>query len=195
MTSRARSTTGTETASRKWFVLTKEHLVELEGKTGHERRRLPIPAQASDCLVFANLSGGQRSTDFLVKTRYSQIWAFDSDGQPLWTVREPDGYRTAHQPRPIDLDADGRHEVDRRLLGPQRRRNTAIDIPSQAVDQARGHLDTCRLFCLGIKAPRYTPRVDLLRGEQHRDGGWHRSPSLGGRGASFRVDSDGRDRA
>ena len=86
-------------------------LVELDGATGQERRRLPIPRDASDCLTFANLSGGPRATDFLVKTRYTQIWAFRRDGRQLWTVAQPGGYRTAHQAVPIDLDGDGRDEI------------------------------------------------------------------------------------
>ena len=48
-------------------------LAELDGATGKEKRRLPLPKDATDCLVFANLSGKSRATDVLVKTRYSQI--------------------------------------------------------------------------------------------------------------------------
>ena len=86
-------------------------VVEIDGKTGQEKRRLAIPANASDCLVFCNLCGGQRPTDVLVKTRYTQIWAFDREGKQLWTVDMPGGQRTAHQPRPIDIDGDGRDEI------------------------------------------------------------------------------------
>jgi hypothetical protein len=86
-------------------------LVELEGATGKEKRRLPIPKDATDCLVFANLSGQARATDVLVKTRYTQIWAFNREGKELWTVKNPGGYPTAHQPVPVDLDGDGRQEV------------------------------------------------------------------------------------
>jgi len=50
-------------------------------------------------------------SDLLVKTRYGQIWAYTLDGKPLWTAQSPGGYRTSHQPRPVDLDADGRDEI------------------------------------------------------------------------------------
>ncbi len=92
-------------------VATKDRPVELDGATGKERRRLPVPPDATDCLVFANLSGRQHATDVLVKDRYEQIWALDYSGKLLWTVRRPGGFTTAHQPIPVDIDADGRDEI------------------------------------------------------------------------------------
>lgn len=67
-------------------LCTKGFLVELDGSTGRERRRIRIADDATDCLVFCNLSGGRRASDVLVKTRYHQIWAYDSEGNLLWTV-------------------------------------------------------------------------------------------------------------
>jgi len=98
-------------------ICTKGYLVELDGVTGKERRRLPIPDEATDCLVFCNLSGNDRPTDVLVKNRYHEIWAYSREGDLLWTVRNPGGYRTAHQPRPMDLDGDGRRWRGRVVSG------------------------------------------------------------------------------
>ena len=86
-------------------------LVVLNGKTGEAIRSFPIPEHASDCVVFADLSGKGWPSDILVKTRYRQIWAYSADGRLLWTVAMPGGYRTAHQPYPVDLDGDGRDEI------------------------------------------------------------------------------------
>ncbi len=86
-------------------------VVVLDGAKGNELRQFEIPPNASDCITFCNLSGGKRASDMLVKTRYGQIWAYDVDGKLLWTVQKPGGYRTAHQPFPIDLDDDGRDEI------------------------------------------------------------------------------------
>lgn len=86
-------------------------LVVLEGKTGKPVRSFSILEHASDCAVFADLSGKGWPSEILVKTRYSQIWAYTSDGKLLWTVNMPGGYRTAHQPLPVDLDGDGRDEI------------------------------------------------------------------------------------
>jgi hypothetical protein len=129
-------------------LLTDGFLVQLEGSTGRELRRFPIPAQAADCLLFANLSRNERATDVLVKNRYWQIWALDSDGNQLWTVREPGGYRTAHQPRPIDLDDDGIDEIMAGYAMLNADGSVRWTYQSQAVEQARGHLDACRVFNL-----------------------------------------------
>jgi len=127
----------------------RDALVELDGATGRERRRLPLPKDATDCLVFANLSGGPRPTDFLVKTRYTQIWAFDRHGRQLWTVEKPGGFLTAHQPVPVDLDGDGRDEVmaGYALLNP----NGSIRwrFKSRQADQGRGHCDCFRPVRVG----------------------------------------------
>ncbi|HOF88901.1 MAG TPA: hypothetical protein PLZ36_12495, partial [Armatimonadota bacterium] len=85
--------------------------MELDGATGIEKRRMPLPYGASDCLVFCNLSGGPRATDVLVKNRYSTVWAFDREWRLLWERHLPGGHKTAHQPLPVDLDGDGRQAV------------------------------------------------------------------------------------
>jgi hypothetical protein len=131
---------------RKEVVLCPEgFLVELDGASGREKRRLPLPKDATDCLVFANLSGRARATDVLVKTRYSQIWALNHEGRQLWTVQNPGGYRTAHQPVPVDLDGDGRDEVMVGYAMLNFDGSTRWVFKSQKVDQARGHCDCFRV--------------------------------------------------
>jgi len=130
-------------------LCTKGFLIELDGATGRELRRIPISEQATDCLVFCNLSGGSRPTDVLVKDRYHQIWAYNRQGELLWTVKDPGGFRTAHQPRPIDIDGDGRDEIiaGYALLNPDG--SVRWVFRSKKVDQARGHLDCARIFRRG----------------------------------------------
>ena len=130
-------------------LCTKGALVELDGATGEERRRFPLPKDATDCLVFANLSGGPRATDVLVKTRYSQIWAYNHEGKLLWTVRNPGGYRTAHQPRPIDLDGDGRDEVMAGYAMLNADGTVRWVYQSQKVNLRAGHLDCVRVLRRG----------------------------------------------
>jgi hypothetical protein len=86
-------------------------LIVLDGVSGEPIGGFAIERHASDCVVFADLSGKGWPSDILVKTRYGQIWAYAADGRLLWTVKEPGGYRTAHQPLPLDLDGDGRDEI------------------------------------------------------------------------------------
>lgn len=130
-------------------VATKDAVVELDGATGKEKHRFPIPRDSSDCIVFANLSGGERASEVLVKTRYGQIWAFSRDGQLLWTIEEPAGYGTAHQPRPMDIDGDGRDEImaGYAMLNP----DGAImwDLEGSGLPLTPGHLDCARVFHAG----------------------------------------------
>jgi len=130
-------------------LCTKGALVELDGVTGKERRRFPLPKDATDCLTFANLSGGPRATDVLVKTRYSQIWAYSREGKLLWTVKNPGGYRTAHQPRPIDLDDDGRDEVMAGYAMLNADGSTRWVYNSKKIALRRGHLDCMRVVRRG----------------------------------------------
>ncbi len=133
-------------------LCTEGFLVELDGATGRERRRFPLPKDATDCLVFANLSGGPRATDVLVKTRYTQIWAFDQRGRQLWTVEKPGGYLTAHQPVPIDLDGDGRDEVAAGYAMLEADGRVRWVFQSRKIRQERGHCDCFRLVRQG-KSP------------------------------------------
>ncbi len=93
------------------IVAADRQLVVLDGGSGKPASAFPIEQHASDCVVFADLSGKGWPSEILAKTRYGQIWAYAADGRPLWTVKEPGGYRTAHQPLPLDLDGDGRDEI------------------------------------------------------------------------------------
>jgi len=93
------------------IVAADRQLVVLDGRSGKPASAFPIEQHASDCVVFADLSGKGWPSEILVKTRYGQIWAYSADGGLLWTVKEPGGYRTAHQPLPVDLEGDGRDEV------------------------------------------------------------------------------------
>jgi len=131
--------------TKEVVLATKGFLVELDGRTGRERRRIPIVEDATDCLVFCRLSSKHGPMDVLVKDRYRRIWAYDHSGRLLWTVQLPGGYRTAHQSRPIDLDGDGRDEImaGYALLGPDG--SVRWVFHSHKVKQERGHLDCCRV--------------------------------------------------
>ncbi len=135
--------------SNEVVLCTKGFLVELDGATGRERRRFPIPDDATDCLVFCNLTGGDRPTDVLVKDRYRHMWAYNRAGTLLWTVTDPGGYRTAHQPRPVDLDGDGRDEVIAGYAMLNHDGSVRWVFESKKVDQKRGHLDCARVVRRG----------------------------------------------
>ena len=130
-------------------LCTQGALVELEGATGRELRRVSIPKDATDCLVFCNLSGDGRPADVLVKDRYHQMWAYNRRGEMLWTVKDPGGFRTAHQPRPIDIDGDGRDEIMAGYVLLNHDGSVRWVFRSKKVDQSRGHLDCARIVRRG----------------------------------------------
>lgn len=124
-------------------------LVELDGVTGIERQRLPLPPEATDCLVFADLSGRGHAGEVLVKTRYSQVWAMNRSGRILWTIERPGGYLTAHQPVPVDVDGDGRDEivVGYALAGSDGELRWVLENGGRF--PGHGHLDCCRVLRRG----------------------------------------------
>lgn len=130
-------------------LCTEGALVELDGRTGQERRRLPLPKDATDCLVFANLSGNPRATDVLVKTRYTDLWAYTREGRLLWHVTRPAGHLTAHQPVPLDLDGDGRDEIMAGYALLNADGTVRWTLASPGIDLKRGHLDCLRVVRAG----------------------------------------------
>jgi len=131
------------------IVLDKDALVELDGRTGKERLRIPIPKQATDSVVFCNLSGDARAETALVKDRYNKIFAYTRDGKLSWSVENPGGYRTAHQPRPMDLDGDGIDEIFAGYAMLNADGTVRWVVQSESVDQKRGHLDCARMMTRG----------------------------------------------
>jgi len=79
-----------------------------EGSTGAFTRSFALPhPEAHDTVIIANFRGTDRPRDIVLKDRYNQIWALDSEGNQLWTFRGTPG----HHPYPHDFDDDGRQEL------------------------------------------------------------------------------------
>ncbi|GGG13403.1 hypothetical protein GCM10010912_67280 [Paenibacillus albidus] len=80
----------------------------LEGATGAVKSVHDLPAEhAHDCIIIANLTGGERASDIILKDRYHQLWALDRNFKLLWTHTGNVG----HYPWVHDLNGDGRDEV------------------------------------------------------------------------------------
>ncbi|MEO6095245.1 MAG: PQQ-binding-like beta-propeller repeat protein [Fibrobacteria bacterium] len=91
----------------------------LDGLTGKVKRTIPIPQGTSargasgsnDCVIIANLRGTPWPQDFIVKTRYTQVWGIDGrDGKVLWGPFKGTGDNLAHFGYVYDVDGDGRDE-------------------------------------------------------------------------------------
>jgi len=130
-------------------VATDETVIELDGATGAEKHRFAIPPDSADCIVFADLSGSGHPREVLVKTRYGQIWAFDHAGELLWTIQGPAGYGTAHQPRPMDIDGDGRDEIMAGYALLNADGTIRWNVPVNDLSAEPGHLDCVRVFEIG----------------------------------------------
>ncbi len=131
------------------IVATKGALVELDGRTGEERLRIPIEEDATDSIAFCNLSGSLHQETVLVKDRYRRIWACTRDGSLLWSVEKPGGYRTAHQPRPMDIDGDGIDEIFAGYAMLNADGSVRWVVKSDTVKQELGHLDCARMMTPG----------------------------------------------
>lgn len=104
-------------------------LMILDGRTGEVKRSIPTPLCKEtterplytvphnqyafdrlnvDSIRIANFSGKATATDILIKDRYSRVWVFDNELNPLWTFHERN---TGHFPYTADVDGDGRDEM------------------------------------------------------------------------------------
>jgi len=122
-------------------------LVVLDGLSGRQKMRFPLPKEldVADCIAFANIRGGERASDILIKTRYTKLWAYSSDWKELWNWAPPDGHKTCHHPTPVDLDGDGRDEI---MAGYTMLDDDGTEMwtfNSEKVQLTSGHLDCCRV--------------------------------------------------
>jgi hypothetical protein len=98
-------------ARNKLLMATDGYLYQFDGKTGAVEKEVDVgSADASDCIIMANLRGKGRR-DLLLKDAYHSIWAFDENLDLLWKTRNPGGYMLAHRIAAYDLDDDGKDEV------------------------------------------------------------------------------------
>jgi hypothetical protein len=80
----------------------------LDGRDGSLKKEFDLPDEwAHDCIIIANLTGGEFASDIILKNRYHQMWAMDSQFRLLWTHKGNIG----HFPYVYDFDGDGLDEV------------------------------------------------------------------------------------
>ncbi len=138
------------------YLSNKGSLIVLDGVTGKELRRFPLPEElkVADCITFANLRGGPRARDIIIKSRYTQLWAYTDDWKPLWHWK-PATFKTCHHPFLFDMDGDGRDEVMAgfTLLTPEGKEMWTL--APKSIDLITGHEDCCEIFTPGTKPEDY----------------------------------------
>lgn len=88
-------------------VMEKQFVI-LDGKTGDIRKTFPLPEEnAHDCILIANITGKDRASDIILKDRYENMWALDSDFNLLWKHTGNLG----HYPWAYDINGDGFDEI------------------------------------------------------------------------------------
>ena len=80
----------------------------LDGATGTLKKEHDLPDEvAHDCIIVANLSGGEVAQDIILKNRYFDMWALDKDFNLLWKHHGNIG----HFPLAADINQDGYDEI------------------------------------------------------------------------------------
>lgn len=87
-----------------------------------------------DCIRICNFSGKDKPSDILVKDRYSRLWAYDCDLNPLWNFN--DGI-TGHFSFARDVNGDGRDElfVGYNLIDSYGKKIWKLPVPTDHTDE------------------------------------------------------------
>ena len=81
---------------------------EFDGLSGSLKRKWQLPSpDAHDSFLIADLEGRGYAQNIILKNRYHQMWAMDSNFNLMWTQKGNIG----HFPWPYDIDNDGKDEV------------------------------------------------------------------------------------
>lgn len=103
-------------------------LMILDGRTGEVRASIPTPLSRPsenplysvpfnqyafdrinvDAIRIVNVSGQPTASDIMIKDRYSRVWVYDRNLQPLWSFHQG---ITGHFPYTADIDGDGKEEM------------------------------------------------------------------------------------
>jgi hypothetical protein len=130
------------------IIGTDQHLIALDGASGKELLRHPIPKHANDSVTFAYLDGPSKPAVAIIKNRYKDIWAMTLDGTIRWHWAAPSGEDTAHQAYPIDLDGDGMEELISGFCAIDGKGQTLWSLKQAGVNCRKGHLDCARSITL-----------------------------------------------
>ncbi len=94
--------------NNEFLCVMNDELCIFDGKTGTLKEKHAIPDEhAHDCIIIADLEGRGYPQNIILKNRYHQLWALDTNYNVMWTFKGNIG----HYPWPYDLDGDGKDEL------------------------------------------------------------------------------------
>lgn len=94
--------------NNEFLCVMNDELCIFDGKTGELKEKHLLPNEhAHDCIVIADLEGKGYAQNIILKDRYHQIWALDTNYKVMWTFKGNVG----HYPWVYDLNGDGRDEI------------------------------------------------------------------------------------
>lgn len=94
--------------NNEFLCVMNDELCIFDGKTGELKEKHLLPNEhAHDCIVIADLEGTGYPQNIILKDRYKQIWALDTNFQVMWTFKGNVG----HYPWVYDLNGDGKDEI------------------------------------------------------------------------------------
>lgn len=94
--------------NNEFICVMNDELCIFDGKTGALRQKHNLPNEhAHDCIVIADLEGRGYPQNIILKDRYKQIWALDTNFKVMWTFKGNVG----HYPWVYDLNGDGKDEI------------------------------------------------------------------------------------
>jgi len=82
--------------------------IVLDGTSGSIKKKYPLPSpDACDAIIIADLEGKGYPNNIILKNRFHQLWAMDSNFNVMWTHKGNIGL----YPWPYDINGDGRDEL------------------------------------------------------------------------------------
>jgi len=145
------------------FIINDE-LCIADGKTSEIKKKISLPSRyACDCIVIADLEGKGYPQNIIIKNKYSQMWAYDTNLNILWTFSGNLG----NTPVAWDINGDGKDEViaGYNVVNGSGELLWKIDMPGNAesvyVDDLFNNGDTAVVICCE-KIQVYTSYGELL---------------------------------
>lgn len=94
--------------SNELLIISEGEMLYIDGTTGQPKKRFPLPApDACDAIIIADLEGKGYPQNIILKNKYHQLWAMDSNFNVIWTYKGNVG----NYPWPYDVNNDGEDEL------------------------------------------------------------------------------------